>query len=344
MKLVCHIGMPGTDMDAIQASFQANPQWLARHRLAYGQVLAHGSDHDTLYHACANSIHESAHAYGLHAHTETGGFRDRLSAAIRQQQDRLGDTVDTMIYSSASLTALMRHPDEIARLRDLLRDHFEEVRLLVYVRRQDDAILDLYDDWIRGGRTAQHFRTFVDTCLRPDSPCPYLFYRRELLQWVTAWGLDRIVLRRFAPEDFIDATLMADVLGVVLDTWEPDLEGFTPASPTRARLSAPALEWLRRLHPHIAPEADAATRERHALLARGIANLPSLPRPIMAAGTARHIMQHFAQANDWLQDTFCPDLDGPFFAHRADHPEQGNLGILPPDAMMELTGQLLSRL
>jgi hypothetical protein len=344
VKLVCHIGTPKTASTLIQNSLEANPKWMARHGLAYGKVLAPDANHITLFYACANKVHDFARDYGLNSMGELAEFRIKVADRIKWHQDQIGDSAHTMIMSSENLTGNMHHPDEIAQLKDFLTPLFDDIQIVVYVRRQDDAILSMYGEHMRRGFSNELFREFVDICLGPNSPTPYLYYRRELANWVNVWGRENIIARRFSSVDFIDGNVLADFLGIVLNTWEPNLDGFTASSEDNRGLSAPMLELLRRLHPHIAFIKDGKPNPQRTALTPYISQMPTFPRPLMAAGTAQHIMRHFEPANSWLKETFFPQLDGPFFPDRPDHPERGNLGQVTPEDMVDLTGQLLSKL
>ncbi|WP_299615897.1 hypothetical protein [uncultured Tateyamaria sp.] len=344
MKLILHIGTPKTASTLIQNSLENNPEWLAEHGLAYGKVLSPDANHITLFFACANAVHDFARDYGLHSMEELAEFRQRVSDRIEWHKGQLDDNIDTMIMSSENLTGNMYHPEEIARLKHLLEQHFDDIKIVIYVRRQDDAILSMYGEYMRRGFSNDLFRDFVDVCMGPDSPTPYLYYRRELSKWVKVWGADNMIVRRFSSVDFINGDILADFLGIVLNTWDPNLDGFEPSRDDNRGLSAPMLELLRRLHPNIAFMKDGHPNPQRTLLTPYISQMPTHPRPVMAAGTARHIIRHFEPANSWLKQTFFPDLEGPFFPERPDHPTQGNLGRITEEEIVDLTSQLLSKI
>lgn len=342
VKLVCHIGMPGTAVTHLQDSLAANPDWLAAHGVVYGDTLSPGTDHDTLFLSCATTLPAMARVHGFDNMADLAALRDRVAQALAAQCDRVAGQAHTMVLCSDALTGRMHRPEEIAHLRTLLAPLFDEVAIVLYVQRQDDAVLSLYDEHMRRGASDVQFRQFVDLCLGSDSPAPYLFYRRKLSKWIKVWGADAIVMRRFSPVDFIDGDIVADFMGVVLNTWEPDMEGFRPVPQVDPHLSAPALELLRRLQPHIPERRDGAINPQRAQLAPYIAMLPRDPRPMMAAGTSAHIMRYFAPANDWLAETFAPDMEEAFFPDRPDHPDRSNLGRITTEEMAELFGGLLA--
>ncbi|MGX9357563.1 hypothetical protein ACS3SW_20985 [Roseobacteraceae bacterium S113] len=344
MKLILHIGTPKTASTLIQNSFATNRKWLLKRGIAYGKLMAPDANHITLFYACARDVHDFARTYGLHSREDLVTFRKRLTQRITGQLRRLPPHVDTMVMSSENLSGNLRHVEEIQNLRTMLQDRFDEIKIVVYVRRQDDAMLSMWGEFMRRGFSDDPFRRFVDTCLGPNSPTPYLYYRRELSKWIEVWGKPALIVRRYARHDFINGDILSDFMGVVQGTWEPDMMGFSPSPENNSGLSAPALEFLRQLHPHIPFIKDGAPNHQRIRLTRAINQLDHQPRPVMAAATARHIMAHFETANTWLKQAFFPGLSGPFFPDRPEHPEHGNLGIISPEQSRALTGQLLARL
>jgi len=344
VKLICHIGTPKTASTLIQNSFAANGPWLAGHGVSYAKLLAPDANHITLFFACANGVHDFARDYGLNSMPEVHAFRRHLIDRLKWHMDQLDSNIHTMVMSSENLTGNMHHPDEIARLKELLSPFFDDIKIVVYIRRQDDAILSMYGEFMRRGFSDDMFRDFVDVCLGPDSPTPYLYYRRELSKWLDVWGRENIIVRRFSPADFIDGDILTDFMGIVQNTWEPNMDGFATSTDDNRGLSAPTLEFLRRLYPHISFIRDGRPNTTRTFLTPFISTMPTTPRPVMAVETARHIMHSFNPANTWLRETFFPDLEGPFFPDRPDHPERGNLGQLSFDEFAEFTGLLLSKI
>lgn len=344
MRLICHIGTPKTASTLIQNSFAANRPWLADRGISYPNMLAPDANHITLFFANAVILHDFARDYGLHSQEDLRAFRTTLDQHIKDHINQLDPKIYTVVMSSENLTGNMYHPDSIVRLKELLTPHFNDIKIVVYVRRQDDAILSMYGEFMRRGFCADHFRDFVDMCLGPYTPTPYLYYRKLLSIWLDVWGKENLIVRRYAQPDFIDGDILSDFIGIVQNTWEPDLTGFTPSKDANHGLSAPSLEYLRRMHPQIPYIKDGNPNPNRAELAHLINQMPTHPRPVMGANTARLIMQHFGAANTWLRDTFFPKLDGPFFPDRPDHPEHGNMGHLTPEEITELTGHLLSKI
>jgi len=343
VKLVLHIGTPKTASTLLQNSCEGNPDWLARHGLAYGRALAPDANHITLFFAAAITIQNLTRAYGIHTLEELADFRTRLIAEIRAHRDAQPAHIHTMIYSTENLTGNLRSPDGVAQLREMLAPLFDTVEIVVYIRRQDDAILSMYGEFMRRGFAGPlTFPVFLDRCLSETSFVPYVFYRRELEKWINVWGRDAINVRLFDRKEFIGGDILTDFMSVVLGRTNFDMSDFQASPADNRGLSAPVLEALRRLQPSIPFMKDGRPNPVRELLLPFINTLPTEPRPVMSAERAGKIMAHFEASNLWVQETFFPGRAGPLFAQRPDHPSVGNMGLLDIDQFAEISGQLLT--
>ncbi|MEJ2520648.1 MAG: TRAP transporter fused permease subunit [Desulfuromonadales bacterium] len=106
-------------------------------------------------------------------------------------------------------------------------------------------------------------------------------------------------------------------------------------------LSAPALEFLRRLHPAIPFARDGKPNPCRSRLEKRIDRLPQHPRPTLSERQSRRIMQHFAGINEWVRAEFFPNDTAPLFPDNPDLPEDGNLGRVGLDEFSQFAGVLL---
>lgn len=347
MKLVCHIGAPHTEADLIQANLIANANWLLSRGIAYGDVMARGSAHDTLWAACAVNIPPLAANYGVTDANDQKELRRRIGEALAWQRAQLPAHVDCLVLSCASFYGAMTHPKAIRLLHDLLNAHFDEMELVVYVRRQDDAILADYIRAVRFGNTVASLSDHATACMdREKSITPYLFYKQELQKWLDVWGEKAVILRRYSLSDFIEGSPITDFLGVLLNSWDPDKKGFEPVLSSQPPLSGPTLTYLRNLSKTLRTEDTTSDKSdaRRVLHQVQRIPLPPKPRPIMSADLSRKIMSHFTVANQWLQQKFSPDIDVPFFPERLDHPEFGNTDRLSTEEAVFLSSQIIKSL
>jgi hypothetical protein len=201
----------------------------------------------------------------------------------------------------------------------------------------------MYGEFMRRGFSGAPFHEFVGTCLQwPKTLTPYLHVRQMLTMWIKVFGRDALSVRLFDRARLQGGDILTDLMGQVFGDALPDLSEMVRSPDDNTGLSAPALEFLRRLHPYIPNRKDGAVNPARARLARRIASLPATPRPRMSSAQSNRIMTHFQPANDWLQETFFPDFEGPIFPHRPAAEEPGNLHRITVDEFTAFTGHLLS--
>ena len=145
----------------------------------------------------------------------------------------------------------------------------------------------------------------------------------------------------FGRKHFTDGDILKDFLSQVLHSEDIDTTGIERSTNNNISLAAPVLEFLRRVQPAIPFMKDDAVNLHRTRLEERINQLPSKPRPRMSMEQSQRIMESFAQANNWVRDSFFPDHKGPLFPARNDLDEQGNVGKVTLKNFAEYTRELL---
>ena len=132
-------------------------------------------------------------------------LRARLEAAARAELTGPA----TVIFASEHCHSRLTTPAEIETLRRFLNGFFDEVRIAVYLRRQDQVALSLYSTRLKSGGTDP--RILPRTA--PDDP--FFNYDTSLALWEEAFGHDAIAARLF------DRKLLAggSVVDDFVSTW-----------------------------------------------------------------------------------------------------------------------------
>ena len=342
MKLVCHIGTPKTASTFLQNTCAGNPDWLRDNGLLYPDLLTPRPNHITLFYANSDGLHAFARDYGLTSRDDVSRLRKKLSDTIARQIEKASGDIHTMVMSSENLTGNLVSPAGVARLKEFLAPHFEDIRILMYVRRQDDASLSMYGEFMRRGFSNDTFEEFVEKALGVPSVTPYLYYRRVLSMWADAFGLDAITVRKFDRGSMVGGDILADFMAQVLDgDTPPDVSGIVRSPNDNAGFSAPVLEFLRQMHPTLDSSRGDRSNPLRQRLASRINGLPTEPRPKMSQKQSRQIMKHFRPANVWVKKTFFPDQDGPLFGDRPKQEGRGNLGEITLEQFAEYSGELM---
>ncbi|RLL71301.1 hypothetical protein [Paenirhodobacter hankyongi] len=325
MKLVCHIGTPKTGSTYLQGTFQQNRDWFLERGIIYPDLLSPLANHITLFYAAATYLDPSAVAYGLHSMEEVAAFRARLVEHIRAQIDAAPPHAHTMLFSSENLTGnLGRH--DVLNLAEMLRPLFDEVEIVIYLRRQDDAVLSMYGEFMRRGYNNQTFDAFLQgATARPAVP-HFLQYRVLLEFWLEAFGKDAIRVLLFDRAQMVGGDVLTDFLTRIFDI--TDTAGLALPAEDNRSLSAPAQEFLRRIQPFVPFYQGNSINPARQLLEARINQLPDRPRPYMSRAQSERVLERYRQGNEWVRQTFLPHHPAPLFPARPELGETSNIGVI----------------
>ena len=188
--LYLHIGLEKTGTTSIQEFLHINREALAAAGNWLPGSLGH-KNHKLLaaYGLEAGSRDIAVTAAGIGSSPEAvaefrAGLRERLLKDAVRGRDGVG------IISSEDLSRLHK-ASEVQRVVDLLREFTAELRVIVFVRRQDLLAASRYYSLVLGGS--------VDARVMPqpgEGP-PYYDYRSNIGLWADAVGAERVILKRF---------------------------------------------------------------------------------------------------------------------------------------------------
>jgi SAM-dependent methyltransferase len=286
-QLYLHIGFPKTGTTSIQ-------MWLTENATA---LAAHG----VLYPATGRGRHE--YDYGHHQ-LPRGLVTKPLSelAVMWPDMTNLRDEVDnspgsTIIVSSEDFATRLDQP-EVDLLARRLADF--DVRIVCYVRRQDEFIISVWSTSVAYFGEKDPLANCLDH--------PWLDYAGTIALWARAFGFDAIMLRVFEEAQLAGGNAIEDFLAVC--GIKPSVD-FTPLRQTRHNHRFPAHISLIQayLNAHkIDPAAIARAGWLSAMLHHPDAGSSLLSRDDRRALLARH-----AEGNRSLAQTYLGRTDGKLF-------------------------------
>jgi hypothetical protein len=123
---------------------------------------------------------------------------ERFRMEWAEEMGALPDWAERCVISAEQIGGLLRQPDEVQRLADMLAKYFATVKVVVYLRRQDQHIASAYSQWLRSGILSEpgmpsggperfgeydygpmldrYAKAFGDTAM-----CPRIFSRKTLV-------------------------------------------------------------------------------------------------------------------------------------------------------------------
>ncbi|MBO0844805.1 MAG: hypothetical protein J2P22_05250 [Nocardioides sp.] len=246
MDLILHIGSGKTGTSSIQQFLKQNRSRLAQVGTLVPRAPGRGRHHKIgLYikpdEVLATRISWQAMGYSSPA-TFRENFRRRFSAEIRDSGLSRVLVSDEGLYAS--------NEEAIVRLREFVGDIARHVRLVVYLRRQDEHLCSSYQQNVKIG-----FVQRLDEWALRDLTGIY-DYARRLSLFDRVLAPSELVVRRFERESFVRGSLFQDFLDAAgIDVPAEDLKQVPNRNES---LDAESVEFLRLLNLHRV-ESECAT-------------------------------------------------------------------------------------
>lgn len=331
-RIVLHIGYGKTGTTAIQGALATNRQLLA------GEGICYPEWRDFVERDNHNGIAKCL-TYREHDHF-LPSFFDRLAKAdadtlvisgetfaIYPERGTLARPQKSMVDGSVFQKDYRADPDWRIEKRDLIGElksrlpDADEVRVVVFLRRQDLWIESIYNEDVKGGYTAADFAVFGEYYKNS------LHYDQQLELWADAFGHQNIDVRVYEKgqleggvvQQFFEAGKLGGTDG---DVGELVAKLASPTNPTpNPRLSVEALSSRRKMNARIAwmPEmlwmrANSWARGRADALSAKAGKDALFSRQELMTGPERTaFLAQFEAGNELVARNFLGREDGVLF-------------------------------
>jgi tetratricopeptide (TPR) repeat protein len=311
-RAILHIGTEKTGTTTLQAFLAANRDRLAARGYQYPSFCGALNHTGLAAYALDDAADDPIRApYGYGGAAEISAFRDRIEQAARSD---LADGHDA-IFCSEHCHSRLQTPEEIARLYGFLSQFFDDIRVCIYLRRQDRVALSLYTTLLKSGN--------APTGLLPEvhTDDPYFNYDRSLSLWESVFGRENIRVGLFDRKELVGGSVVSDFLAC----WRLGAAGDFGSVPDQNGSLDPAAQvFLHHVNPHLtAPEGMAPDRVRGslvALLERLHAGRGSRP----SRSDAGAFYARFADSNERVRRRYFPERERLFDDVFDDYPEEAD--------------------
>lgn len=218
-----HIGAPKTGSTALQMFLAANSERLDRSGYTYPSAARRAGGH----HDLAFLLNGGYPEWAVPQEKTLG----QLTADLRKEID---EGHPTIVLSSENFY-LLCEPAAVLDLMGQLGFSRESIRVVVYLRRQDEAILSWYNQAVK----AQGYQGTLDEHLAATRDL--WDYSRQLQAWADTFGGNRLIVRRYSPDSDIRRDFIA-ALGL------PEGGFDFPAERINTEINRDILEFQRQLN------------------------------------------------------------------------------------------------
>lgn len=302
VDVVLHIGSDKTGTTSLQQLLRHNRSELARHGVLYPRSPGRVRHAGLGFFARPDDALVASRDWQRADHPEPGVFRRRLRR--RLMQEVAGSSAATMVLSDEELFRLSA--ESITRLRGLLEPIARRIRVVAYLRRQDDHLVSRYQQAVKVGEVRR-----LDAWARRDFTNLY-DYASRLATWQQALEPTALVVRPFEQDRFAGGTLAQDFLkasGVELDA-----SRLRQVEVRNESLGVEAVEVLRLLNLHRRehlgmPVGQISNRE----YVRRLRGLPTGPQVTLPDAELDRFMAQWANSNRRVAIDVLGEPDGALF-------------------------------
>lgn len=208
MKAIVHIGAEKTGTTTIQEFCARNRVRLVNCGFLYPNEL--GSPNQTkltAYGLDDGKIDDIRRELGLVHESQIAPFRQKLQQSLAIEIKNAPE-LDTLLLSNEHLQSRLLRLSEVRRLHDFLLEFADDLKVLVYLRRQDRVAVSYYSTRLKAGGVDDE-RIFPR--IADGEPLPrYYDYDVMLKLYEDVFGKENIIVRIFQPDRFVGRELLTD--------------------------------------------------------------------------------------------------------------------------------------
>lgn len=332
MKAYLHIGIGKTGTSTIQKFLHINRKALRKQGAWYPSSPA-----------LASGRHIRLGAYALRDDLDTDprkvlnlsledlpAFRSEFAGALADEIAQIPEKTKTVIFSDEGLCSLI-HPEEIARIRDLLLPHFSSVDVIIYLRRQDMHSVSQHSQHLKAGRVGRKI-------LRPSHLYDYAAY---LDLWAAVFGEAHVVPRIFERGRFPQGDVLHDFLQVCGLKFTED---FKSSGSLNESLRPEAEVFLMHLNQSVKKFIPGGRNPGRMLVVRHLLAEYSGKGMRPARAAAKRFYGEYSKSNEAVRARWFPEHKTLFDGNFDSYPEEGDDRGIETAELMAVTGSVINRI
>jgi hypothetical protein len=295
-QLILHIGCEKTGTTSIQNTLAANRDTLLnQYGYYYPSSLGH-KNHTKLAIYCCNEDKNLTRFLpeGVSLEEFRRNLQQQFFEEIRATSSR------KVIISCEWLQTKIRDDDEFARLKTLLSDLFDEVRVIIYLRRQDKIVLSRYSTWLKAGS----YKRFTFPEIKHNEKLPYsLNFLGVYNRWKSNFEPNKLLIRVFDRKVLHHNDVVKDFLIAV----GCELDGIKFSVDDNLSLNWTGIQVLRALNYVLYYSRRVVSPQLSRNLRHCLANYFIGKAKLASDEECRQFVEHFKEVNAELEETYFQD-------------------------------------
>ena len=301
MKAVIHIGSHKTGTSTIQSFLETNRNSLKKQGIYVpkGRYFNWAKQVELLVAAAIPDAWHSRPILSHCGHYQCARVFKRKFSAIDQEkiwkrfwrENKVNCNQDDLVVFSCEELGILTS-GEIEKLKKLMKSLFDDVTIVLYLRRQPEFLISFYNTRVRGG-LLWNFSDYLD---QPEEDSN-LAYHEIVKRW-SIFGKDKLKIRVFDKREFHGNDLLSDFANAV----GFDMRGLERVANQNLSIDSGSVEFLRLLNSHIPATYDQWTLNPIRLQLRKCFDAMESDRKAyyLNRRDAQRIIDQFREGNDWV--------------------------------------------
>lgn len=206
-KLFLHIGTEKTGTTTIQEALFVNRELLSREGFHFLQSLGNKNNRGLVAACMDNQNYDNYFtSLGINTLKEKIKLQEKNIKNFDNEISSLSEKHNNVIISSEHFHSRLVSENEIKKLFKLLSKHFDEIKIICYVREQVSTCLSLYSTIIKSGGSI-NIQNLLESC-NPDN----IYYNHYLMlkKWAKFFGKENLIVKPFEKDNFLNKNLVDD--------------------------------------------------------------------------------------------------------------------------------------
>jgi len=214
-KLFIHIGTEKTGTTTLQKFLLLNRELLKENNFYIPEVYYDGLNHRYITSFCQKKIDDFLLKLNIFNEKQKKLFVEKTKKLFYEEFSKLSNDVNVII-SSEHFHSRYKTVEEIKCIKNLFKDLFDEINIVVYLRNQVDMLQSYYSTALKGGMYYKSIDDFINQELKGNRN--YYDYNNLLSLWSVVFGEENLKVRIVDKKEFIDNNLINDFLYTISPT------------------------------------------------------------------------------------------------------------------------------
>lgn len=327
-RAILHIGTAKTGTSALQRYLAENRSALRKRGFMFSTVAGKANQRRlSCYATDDGNVRDLDGFEGIYSAADLRAFREAFCRDLAGEAT--ADPDATFIFSNEHCHSKLTRDSEVERLRDLFARLFSDIRVVVYIRRQDELVVSRYSTALRSGLTHEDI-------IRPeDHSASFCDNWEALSRWTGAFGEDHLLVGIYSRAALRNGSIVSDFCAL---TGVPELPHTMEA--TKPSLSGPYQEFLRQMNLRMRGATGDERRAERRELGRAFSTIGAGPGRLPSRAEAERLVQSHGASNERVRARYFPERPTLFDEDFSAYPEEAPGPSLDLDAALDISVEL----